>query len=81
MTDYALLLALSMQYNEPLTLEQFNSLPEALTEGQITHLKLLGNVNHDETKHITVTVFNKNHQLKESVFYYKKNDDKWVLKN
>lgn len=80
MTGYALLLALSMQYNEPLSVEQFNSLPDILSEGQIMQLKLLSNVNHDKTKEITAQVFEKDSQLKEYTFYYQKDGEQWIFK-
>lgn len=80
MTGYALLLGLSIQYSEPLTLDQFNSLPPILTDIQIMQLKLLLNVNHDETKHIKTQVIDNNSQLKNCSFYYRKDGEIWIFK-
>ena len=45
MNSFALLLALAIEPNQQITLEQFNSLPKHLNEGQVHQFKLLKNLN------------------------------------
>lgn len=80
MNSFALLLALAIEPNQQITLEQFNSLPEILNEGQVHHFKLLKNIKDTNTKHISVNVLYPDSKIVRTYrFAYIKNNDYWHI--
>jgi hypothetical protein len=80
MNSLALLLALTLQSNQQITSEQFNSLPQTLNAGQVQQFKLLKNINDPNTKHTSVNILypDSNVARPHSFFYTKKNNT-WYL--
>ena len=80
MNSLALLLALAIEPEQQITLEQFNSLPKNLNEGQLHHFKLLKNINDTNTKHISVNVLYPDSKTPRPYsFAYVKNNDSWHI--
>lgn len=80
MNSFALLLALTLQANQQITLEQFNSLPKTLNEIQVHQFKLLTNINATNTRHTSVNIlYPDSDQARPHSFYYVKDKDTWHI--
>ena len=80
MNSLALLLALAIEPNQQITLEQFNSLPKHLNEGQVHHFKLLKNINDSNTKHTSVNIlYPGSTMVRPHSFFYVKKNNSWHI--